>query len=224
MLQSTEATASPIDHGESCRGFDDEAAFLDYLLDDAWDILAQGVRVPFTAAHTPTLATIRDGNPTVRTVVLRAVSRAASMIFVHADRRSSKVQELLAQPSCSLHIFDAGRRVQLRIEAQASIHVDDEIADAQWTALQARLRAQQRRGLGRRQRQHNGIERAALALAGRPVTFVPSPNYEAGLSESLKAGIAAIPATARASFGIYSDEADVAALARGIERVTRIFG
>jgi cysteine desulfurase / selenocysteine lyase len=33
-----------------------------------------------------------------------------------------------------------------------------------------------------------------------------------------------LPATARASFGIYSDEADVAALARGIERVTRIFG
>jgi len=33
-----------------------------------------------------------------------------------------------------------------------------------------------------------------------------------------------IPATARASFGVYNDEADVAALARGIERVTRIFG
>ena len=33
-----------------------------------------------------------------------------------------------------------------------------------------------------------------------------------------------IPATARASFGIYNDESDVAALARGIERVTRIFG
>ena len=33
-----------------------------------------------------------------------------------------------------------------------------------------------------------------------------------------------IPATARASFGIYSEEADVIALARGIERVTRIFG
>ncbi len=33
-----------------------------------------------------------------------------------------------------------------------------------------------------------------------------------------------IPATARASFGIYSDADDVAALARGIERVTRIFG
>ena len=33
-----------------------------------------------------------------------------------------------------------------------------------------------------------------------------------------------VPATARASFGVYNSAADVAALARGIERVTRIFG
>ena len=33
-----------------------------------------------------------------------------------------------------------------------------------------------------------------------------------------------IPATARASFGLYNDEEDVAALMRGIERTTRIFG
>ena len=33
-----------------------------------------------------------------------------------------------------------------------------------------------------------------------------------------------ITATARASFGIYSDEDDVAALIRGIERTKRIFG
>jgi cysteine desulfurase/selenocysteine lyase len=33
-----------------------------------------------------------------------------------------------------------------------------------------------------------------------------------------------VPATARASFGIYNDDEDVAALVRGIERVTRIFG
>ena len=33
-----------------------------------------------------------------------------------------------------------------------------------------------------------------------------------------------IPATARASFGVYNSLADVEALARGIERVTRIFG
>ncbi|MGB5779941.1 MAG: cysteine desulfurase [Allopontixanthobacter sediminis] len=33
-----------------------------------------------------------------------------------------------------------------------------------------------------------------------------------------------VPATARASFGLYSDEDDIAALLRGIERTTRIFG
>lgn len=33
-----------------------------------------------------------------------------------------------------------------------------------------------------------------------------------------------VPATARASFGIYSDESDIAALVRGIERTKRIFG
>ena len=43
------------------------------------------------------------------------------------------------------------------------------------------------------------------ALAGRPVTFIPSPNYEAGLSESLKSGIAAVPATARAAIVCLGD-------------------
>ncbi|HEX8055444.1 MAG TPA: cysteine desulfurase [Novosphingobium sp.] len=33
-----------------------------------------------------------------------------------------------------------------------------------------------------------------------------------------------VPATARASFGIYSDESDIAALLRGLERTKRIFG
>jgi cysteine desulfurase/selenocysteine lyase len=33
-----------------------------------------------------------------------------------------------------------------------------------------------------------------------------------------------VPATARASFGLYSDEQDIAALIRGIERTRRIFG
>jgi cysteine desulfurase/selenocysteine lyase len=33
-----------------------------------------------------------------------------------------------------------------------------------------------------------------------------------------------VPATARASFGLYSDEEDIAALLRGIERTKRIFG
>jgi cysteine desulfurase/selenocysteine lyase len=33
-----------------------------------------------------------------------------------------------------------------------------------------------------------------------------------------------VPATARASFGLYNDSDDVAALIRGLDRVKRIFG
>ena len=33
-----------------------------------------------------------------------------------------------------------------------------------------------------------------------------------------------VPATARASFGLYSDQGDIAALLRGIERTRRLFG
>jgi cysteine desulfurase/selenocysteine lyase len=33
-----------------------------------------------------------------------------------------------------------------------------------------------------------------------------------------------VPATARASFGLYSDESDIDALLRGIDRTKRIFG
>lgn len=145
MLHRLESRLPPTPGSDVLVGIDEDAAFLDYLLDDVWDILAQGVRVPFAAAHTPTLATLRNGAPRVRTVVLRNVSRAGSMVFVHADRHSGKVQELLAQPACSLHIFDAGRRVQLRIEAHASLHTDDDIAEAQWAALRAGHRARRRR-------------------------------------------------------------------------------
>lgn len=145
MLQVIGSQSPNVADALPLHGFDEDAAFLEYLLDDVWDILAQGVRVRFAAAHTPTLATVRNGIPTVRTVVLRAVSRNTAMIFVHADRRSGKVQELSVQPACSLHIYDHGRRVQLRIEAHASVHVDDEIADGEWTRLRNQYRAQQRR-------------------------------------------------------------------------------
>lgn len=123
--------------GGASAAFDEELAYLDYVLDDIWDMLAQGVRVAFAAAHTPTLATIRRGFPATRTVVLRGVSRSNAMLLIHTDLRSDKVRELSEQPACSLHIHDGGRRVQLRVEAQAGIHVDDGLADSEWARRQA---------------------------------------------------------------------------------------
>jgi molybdenum cofactor cytidylyltransferase len=51
---------------------------------------------------------------------------------------------------------------------------------------------------------HHG-EQVRAALAGRPVTFVEAPDYAAGLSASLKAGIAALPAGAAAALVCLGD-------------------
>lgn len=118
------------------EGSEYEAGFLEYVLEDVWDMLAQGVRVRCAPSHTPTLATIRAGFPSVRTVVLREVNRQQTMLLIHTDRRSGKIAELAAEPACSLHVYDPGRQVQLRIEARASVHLDDDIADSRWARTQ----------------------------------------------------------------------------------------
>ncbi len=51
---------------------------------------------------------------------------------------------------------------------------------------------------------HRG-EDVRAALAGRPVTFVEAADYALGLSASLKAGIAAVPATAAAALVCLGD-------------------
>jgi molybdenum cofactor cytidylyltransferase len=51
---------------------------------------------------------------------------------------------------------------------------------------------------------HRG-EDIRAALAGRPVTFVEAPDHAAGLSASLKAGIAALPAEVAAALVCLGD-------------------
>jgi molybdenum cofactor cytidylyltransferase len=59
------------------------------------------------------------------------------------------------------------------------------------------------------------------ALVGRPVTFVVAPEWEAGLSASLRAGIAAVPADARAAFVCLGDMPLVTA--RVLERLAAAY-
>jgi hypothetical protein len=135
-IVANEIRAVPAAAPPMAEGCEDEAAFLDYLLDDIWEMLAQGVRVRCAPAHTPTLATIRAGFPSVRTVVLREVDRQHAMLLIHTDRRSGKFAELAAEAACSVHVYDPGRQVQLRIEARATLHLDDEVADGRWARTQ----------------------------------------------------------------------------------------
>jgi molybdenum cofactor cytidylyltransferase len=59
------------------------------------------------------------------------------------------------------------------------------------------------------------------ALVGRPVTFVASPDWDAGLSASLRAGIAAVPPDARAAIVCLGDMPLVTA--RVLERLVAAY-
>lgn len=112
-----------------------EARDLDATLAEAFRLIARGVadrRHPF---HTPTLATLAaDGAPSARTVVLRGFDAVTRQLRIHTDRRAAKVVELTAQPRASLHMYDHGAAVQLRLSCVATLHADDAVADSGWAA------------------------------------------------------------------------------------------
>ncbi|MEH3144862.1 MAG: pyridoxamine 5'-phosphate oxidase family protein [Methylobacterium frigidaeris] len=115
---------------------------LDAIRAEAWRLLAEGAAHRRGAFHTPALATIgEDGGPRLRTVVLRAVDPAACRLRFHADRRSDKVGEIARDPRVALHIYDAGAKIQLRIEGSADLHHDDELSRAAWDASRSQSRA-----------------------------------------------------------------------------------
>lgn len=105
------------------------------MLAHAWACLARGVADRRSAFHTLTVATIGgDGRPRLRSVVLRAAEPSAARLRFHTDARSDKVAELAADPRIALHGYDAGAKLQIRIEGRASIHGEDALADAAWAA------------------------------------------------------------------------------------------
>ena len=69
-----------------------------------------------------------------------ASTAPARVLEVHTDTRSAKHAELRARSSATLHGWDAGAQVQLRISGQASLHTGDDAALA-WAALRPESRA-----------------------------------------------------------------------------------
>lgn len=108
---------------------------LDGSLDEAWRLISRGVKDRRSPFHTPTVATRGlDGSPSVRTVVLRAASRADGFVRFHTDQRSSKVAELDADNRLAIHFYDPGSKVQVRLSGRATVHRDTAMAQEAWVA------------------------------------------------------------------------------------------
>lgn len=113
----------------------------DLLLQKLWDELARGASDATAACHWPTLATVEDGEPRARTVVLREVNRAARLLICQVDNRSPKVAQIEQQPIAEWVFHDLAARWQLRARGATRIHRDDELADRRWSETPANGRA-----------------------------------------------------------------------------------
>ncbi|MBT8487551.1 MAG: pyridoxamine 5'-phosphate oxidase [Gemmatimonadetes bacterium] len=102
------------------------------ILEEVWTALTIGSTTSRDPFHTPTVATVRHGKPVSRTVVLRFVDPALSVLGFNTDLRSAKCQDLENNPAIAWHFYGRGRKVQLRIRGTASIHSDDDVARAAW--------------------------------------------------------------------------------------------
>ena len=115
---------------------------LDATLAECWRLLALGARERRTAFHEPALATVGlDGQPRVRTVVLRDALAGARSLRFHADRRSHKLVEIAREPRVTLHVYDGALKVQVRVAGRAAVHLDGPVAEDAWAAARPMSRA-----------------------------------------------------------------------------------
>lgn len=85
-----------------------------------------------------TVATIGNTEKTIpqsRMVVLRSFSDDWIFEF-YTDHRSSKVEEIKDTPIISAMFWDPPKRVQVRIEANVSLHNQDDVAGERWKDVQ----------------------------------------------------------------------------------------
>lgn len=99
-------------------------AVLDLLTRAANDRNAGALRWPVLASRADAAGV------DARMLVLRRFEREARLLELHTDARAPKVAQLKVDPRCALVFFDHRTKVQLRVRGRASVHEQDDVADA----------------------------------------------------------------------------------------------
>jgi 3-hydroxyisobutyrate dehydrogenase len=113
---------------------------IDELEKDCWIQLVNGAIKSRSAFHTPCVATLNNGEVSMRTVVLRKALPLLKELRFHTDTRSNKWKELQNNNSISALFYDPSSRVQIRVKGKAILHFNDEMTSEAWqkTSLSSR--------------------------------------------------------------------------------------
>ena len=110
-----------------------EGRTLASLLDLAWGRIEAGLEGEAPARQF-VLATVADGRPAARTMVLRGADRGAGTIETHTDVASPKVAELRADPQAVIHVWDEDASIQIRLRSRVEVVTGPE-AHAIWEGV-----------------------------------------------------------------------------------------
>ena len=114
-----------------------ELTDLNDVFSNAWQLLELGVASRRHGFHHAAVATIGvSGKPRIRTVILRAAEAESQTLRFHTDVRSQKCKDIAANPNISVICYDEPSRTQVRVDGVATLHLNDDLADASWKAAQ----------------------------------------------------------------------------------------
>ncbi len=108
---------------------------LDDVRADAFRLWSRGVADRRSPFRSPALGTLGlDGQPRLRTVVLRAFDPGARRLVVHSDIRAGKIAEIGRDARVMLHVWDDGGQVQVQAAGTATVQTGA-AARAEWDRL-----------------------------------------------------------------------------------------
>ena len=97
-----------------------------------WDLLTNAVKDRASEFRTPVFICGNEKDLDGRVVVLRKVDKEKSFIQFHSDIRSSKIDKIKKNPSCSILFYGKEEKIQLRLKISCEINYDNEITKQSW--------------------------------------------------------------------------------------------
>ncbi len=112
----------------------DEIADLNAMPSLVFAALVRAVSDSADPLRTPSLATVLQGRPMVRTVVLRRVEESSRSVWCFSDVRAEKVRALRENPFAAWCFYDPATKRQVRLEGRSTIECGAAEAETFWAA------------------------------------------------------------------------------------------
>ena len=110
----------------------DSYSHIGETLDSAKLILSEAVSNTQTLFHTPVVSTMNENKIVSRVMVLREFNFDKKILRFHTDNRAAKIDNLTKNPSSTVIGYDADLKIQIKMQGEAKVHIDDEVAKIAW--------------------------------------------------------------------------------------------